>query len=40
MLSGSFEFPAPVSLQEVMMLEKPISEAEILQDLKPIAKSR
>ena len=35
-LSGSFEFPAPVSLQGVTMLAKPVSEAQILQYLKPI----
>jgi hypothetical protein len=39
MLSGSFEFPAPVSPQGVTMVEKPISEAQILQYLKPILKS-
>ena len=40
MLSGSFEFPAPVSPEGVTMVEKPISEAQILQYLKPILKSR
>jgi DNA-binding response OmpR family regulator len=29
MLSGSFEFPAPVTLEGVAMLEKPVSEAQI-----------
>jgi CheY-like chemotaxis protein len=37
-LSGSFEFPASVSLQGVTIVEKPISEAQILQHLKPILK--
>jgi DNA-binding response OmpR family regulator len=36
MLSGSFERPAPASLEGVTMVEKPISEAQILQYLKPI----
>ena len=40
MLSGSVEFPAPVSPEGVTMVEKPISEAQILQYLKPILKSR
>ena len=35
MLSGSFEFPA----QGVTMVEKPISEAQILRYLKPILKA-
>ena len=39
MLSGSFEFPAPVSLEGVTMVEKPISEAQILQYLKPMLKA-
>ena len=39
MLSGSFEFPAPVSPEGVTMVEKPISEAQILQYLKPILKA-
>ena len=38
-LSGSFESPAPVSLQGVTMLAKPVSEAQILQYLKPIVKT-
>jgi DNA-binding response OmpR family regulator len=38
MLSGSFELPAPASLEGVTMVEKPISEAQILQYLKPILK--
>jgi DNA-binding response OmpR family regulator len=38
MLSGSFEFPAPVSSEGVTMIEKPISEAQILQYLRPILK--
>ena len=38
MLSGSFEFPAQVSPEGVTMVEKPISEAQILQYLKPILK--
>ena len=38
MLSGSFERPAPSSLAGVTMVEKPISEAQILQYLKPILK--
>jgi DNA-binding response OmpR family regulator len=39
MLSGSFERPAPASLAGVTMVEKPISEAQILQYLKPILKA-
>jgi len=39
MLSGSFEFPTPVSPEGVTMVEKPISEAQILQYLKPILKA-
>ena len=39
MLSGSFELPAPVSPEGVTMVEKPISEAQILQYLKPILKA-
>jgi DNA-binding response OmpR family regulator len=38
MLSGSFERPAPASLAGVTLVEKPISEAQILQYLKPILK--
>ena len=38
MLSGSFERPAPTSLEGVTMVEKPISEAQIIQYLKPILK--
>ena len=38
-LSGSFEFPAPASLEGVTMVEKPISEAQILQYLKPMLKA-
>ena len=34
-----FEFPAPVSPEGVPMVEKPISEAQILQYLKPILKA-
>ena len=39
MLSGSFELPAPASLEGVTMVEKPISEAQILQYLGPILKA-
>jgi hypothetical protein len=39
MLSGSFEFPASVSPEGVTMAEKPISEAQILQYLKPMLKA-
>jgi len=39
MLSGSFEFPVPVSPEGVTMVEKPISEAQLLQYLKPILKA-
>ena len=39
MLSGSFEFPTPVSPEGVPMVEKPISEAQILQYLRPILKA-
>jgi CheY-like chemotaxis protein len=38
-LSGSFEFPASVSLPDVTIVEKPISEAQILQHLKPLMKN-
>ena len=38
MLSGSFELPSPASLAGVTMVEKPISEAQILQYLKPMLK--
>ena len=38
MLSGSFEFPSPASLAGVTMVEKPISEAQIVQYLKPMLK--
>jgi DNA-binding response OmpR family regulator len=38
MLSGSLEFPPPLSLAGVTMLEKPVSEAELLMHLSPIAK--
>ena len=38
MLSGSFERPSPASLAGVTMVEKPISEAQILQYLKPMLK--
>jgi DNA-binding response OmpR family regulator len=37
-LSGSFERPCPASLTGVTIVEKPISEAQILQYLKPILK--
>jgi hypothetical protein len=37
-LSGSFEFPASISLPGVTIVEKPISEAQILEHLKPILK--
>jgi DNA-binding response OmpR family regulator len=39
MLSDSFERPSPASLAGVTMVEKPISEAQILQYLKPILKA-
>jgi CheY-like chemotaxis protein len=39
LLSGSFERPAPTSLEGVTMVEKPISEAQIIQYLKPILKA-
>jgi CheY-like chemotaxis protein len=39
MLPGSFGFPTPVSPEGVTMVEKPISEAQILQYLKPILKA-
>jgi DNA-binding response OmpR family regulator len=38
MLSGSFERPSPASLAGVTMVEKSISEAQILQYLKPMLK--
>jgi CheY-like chemotaxis protein len=37
MLSGSFEFPAPPSLIGTTILEKPVSEAELLAHLSPLA---
>ncbi len=37
LLSGSFEFPAPLSLAGTTILEKPVSEAELLAHLGPIA---
>jgi DNA-binding response OmpR family regulator len=37
-LSGSFEFPPPASLAGAVMLEKPVSEAQLLARLSPIAK--
>ena len=39
MLPGSFGFRTPVSPEGVTMVEKPISEAQILQYLKPILKA-
>jgi DNA-binding response OmpR family regulator len=37
-LSGSFEFPPPASMAGAVMLEKPVSEAQLLARLSPIAK--
>jgi DNA-binding response OmpR family regulator len=37
MLSGSFEFPPPPSLAGATILEKPVSEAELLAHLSPLA---
>ena len=37
MLSGSFEFPPPPSLAGTTILEKPVSEAELLAHLGPLA---
>ena len=37
MLSGSFEFPPPLSLVGATILEKPISEADLLAHLSPYA---
>jgi len=37
MLSGSFEFPPPRSLVGATVLEKPVSEAELLAHLGPLA---
>jgi DNA-binding response OmpR family regulator len=35
-ISGSIEFPAPISLEGVMMLEKPFSEAQLLGCLRSL----
>jgi DNA-binding response OmpR family regulator len=37
-LSGSFEFPPPASMAGAIMLEKPVSEAQLLARLSPLAK--
>jgi len=39
MLSGSVESSAPALLEGVMMLEKPVREEQMLEHLRPIAKS-
>ena len=36
MLSGSFEFPPPPSLEGATFLEKPVSEAQLLAHLTPL----
>jgi len=40
MLSGSIDAPAQALLQGVMMLEKPVREEQILEHLRPIARTR
>jgi CheY-like chemotaxis protein len=40
MLSGSIESPAQALLEGVMMLEKPVREEQILEHLRPIARTR
>ena len=35
-ISGSIEFPPPISLEGVMMLEKPFSEAQLLECLRSL----
>jgi CheY-like chemotaxis protein len=40
MLSGSIESPAPALLEGVVMLEKPVREEQILEHLRPIARTR
>ena len=40
MLSGSIESLAPISLKGLVMLEKPIKEEQILEHLRPIARTR
>ena len=37
-LSGSFEFPPPASMAGAVMLEKPVSETQLIARLSPIAK--
>ena len=39
MISGSIEFPPPVSLEGVVMLEKPFTEAQLLECLRPLMAS-
>jgi DNA-binding response OmpR family regulator len=39
-LSGSIEFPPPISLAGVTMLEKPVSEAQLLANLRPLIAKR
>ena len=39
MLSGSLEFPMPISLEGIALLEKPASEAQILEHLRPIVEN-
>jgi DNA-binding response OmpR family regulator len=36
MISGSIEFPPPVSLEGVVMLEKPFTEAQLLECLRSL----
>ena len=40
MLSGSIEFSAPALHEGVMMLEKPVTEEQMLEHLRPIARAR
>ncbi len=40
MLSGSIESSAPALLEGVVMLEKPVTEEQMLEHLRPIARAR
>jgi CheY-like chemotaxis protein len=40
MLSGSIESSAPALLEGVVMLEKPITEEQMLEHLRPFARAR
>jgi CheY-like chemotaxis protein len=40
MLSGSIESPAPALHEGIVMLEKPVTEEQMLEHLRPIARAR